>query len=77
MTEDRVKNVLTRAGFVSAPENHQADLCDYGLNSLTLALIIVELENEFDIKIPVLPIDKSRFTSIETISNYVNVLGAQ
>lgn len=77
MTEDRVKNVLTKAGFVSVPENHQDDLYDYGLNSLTLALLIVELENEFDIKIPVLPIDKNRFMSIETISNYMNELGAQ
>lgn len=42
-----------------------------------LALLIIELEREFKIKIPVMPLVKERFESISSIENHLNELGAK
>jgi acyl carrier protein len=74
MTKERIEAVLTKIGFTVLPEKTDENLADFGLNSLTLALLIMALEQEFLIKIPVLPIDKSRFISIDSLSAYVHEL---
>lgn len=74
MIEKRIKTVLNQSGFAALPTNNEEALVNYGLNSLTLALLIMNLGQEFSIKIPVLPIDKDRFTSINSIALYIKDL---
>ncbi len=74
MIEERIKNVLSAIGFSALPVDNAEALVNYGLNSLSLALLILTLQQEFSIKIPVLPIDKDRFYSIKSLAVYVNEL---
>lgn len=75
MFKTRIKSALAKAGLVEVPNDNEA-LENYGLNSLILALLIIELEKEFKIKIPVLPIAKERFVSVSSIEEFVKELGA-
>lgn len=77
MIEEQVKQALLHAGLVTLPDQTSADLSYYGLNSLTLALLIIELEKAFTVKIPVLPIEKAHFVSIDSISAYIKSLEAK
>lgn len=74
MINERIKWVLTQSGFTALPSNNKEPLINYGLSSLTLALLIMNLGKEFSIKIPVLPIEKERFTSIHSIKLYIKEL---
>lgn len=74
MIDERIKSVLTQSGFTALPSSNEEPLVNYGLNSLTLALLIMNLGKEFSIQIPVLPINKERFTSIQSINLYINEL---
>lgn len=76
MLDKRLETVLRNAGFIALPDDKSSDLENYGLNSLTLALLIVELEREYKIKIPVLPLDKNRFKSLSAIETYLQESGA-
>jgi len=76
MLTHRIMNVLARNGLATLPEDKNASLVQGGLDSLMLALLIIELEREFKIKIPVIPLDKSRFESIASIEQYLLELGA-
>ncbi|AMP89205.1 MULTISPECIES: acyl carrier protein [Legionella] len=77
MLSNRIEQVLERIGLTSLPENKQAKLEQGGLDSLMLALLIIELEREFEIKIPVIPLEKERYESINTIEQYLIELGAK
>ncbi|HAT1596126.1 TPA: acyl carrier protein [Legionella pneumophila] len=77
MLSNRIKQVLERIGLTNLPENKQAKLEQGGLDSLMLALLIIELEQEFEIKIPVIPLEKERYESIHTIEQYLIELGAK
>lgn len=74
--KDRVIAVLDKVGLKNILD-HDSDLENYGLTSLTLALLIMALNKEFAINIPVLPIEKEKFTSINTLTDYLNELGAK
>lgn len=74
MIEERIKSILTQSGFSILPTNNDDPLVNYGLNSLTLALLIMNLSKEFSIKIPVLPIAITRFISISSIALYIEEL---
>ncbi|HAT6976911.1 TPA: acyl carrier protein [Legionella pneumophila] len=77
MLSNRIEQVLERIGLTNLPENKQAKLEQGGLDSLMLALLIIELEREFEIKIPVIPLEKERYESINTIEQYLIELGAK
>lgn len=77
MLSNRIEQVLERIGLTNLPENKQAKLEQGGLDSLMLALLIIELEREFEIKIPVIPLEKKHYESINTIEQYLIELGAK
>ncbi|KGP63970.1 acyl carrier protein [Legionella norrlandica] len=77
MISDRIEQVLERIGLANLPDNRSARLEEGGLDSLMLALLIIELEREFKIKIPVVPLEKERYESINTIEQYLIELGAK
>ncbi|HBD7052598.1 TPA: acyl carrier protein [Legionella pneumophila] len=77
MLSNRIEQVLERIGLTNLPENKQAKLEQGGLDSLMLALLIIELEREFEIKIPVIPLEKEYYESINTIEQYLIELGAK
>ena len=77
MLTDRIKKTVGSVGIINLPEDRHAKLEQGGLDSLMLALLIIELESEFKIKIPVIPLVKERYESIDTIEKYLIELGAQ
>ncbi|CCD09569.1 acyl carrier protein [Legionella pneumophila] len=77
MLSNRIEQVLERIGLTNLPENKQAKLEQGGLDSLMLALLIIELEREFEIKIPVIPLEKGHYESINSIEQYLIELGAK
>ncbi|KTC84814.1 acyl carrier protein [Legionella cincinnatiensis] len=77
MHMQRIRNALERIGLTNLPQDTHAKLEQGGLDSLMLALLIIELEREFKIKIPVMPLVKEHYESIESIAKHLIDLGAQ
>ncbi|KTC90745.1 acyl carrier protein [Fluoribacter dumoffii] len=77
MLTERIRKTLIKIGLPQLPPDPSAPLEQGGLDSLMLALLIIELEREFKIKIPVMPLVKERFESISSIENHLNELGAK
>jgi acyl carrier protein len=74
---ERIETVIQRIGLPYLPENREADLEQGGLDSLMLAMLIIELEREFAIKIPVIPLVKAHYQSIASIEKHLINLGVQ
>ena len=62
---------------MNLPKDKHAPLEQGGLDSLMLALLIIELEREFKIKIPVIPLVKEHYESIASIEQHLMELGAK
>lgn len=77
MLSDRIKKTIEKIGLVHLPEDRHALLEQGGLDSLMLALLIIELEREFSIKIPVIPLVKAHYESIDTIEKHLIELGVK
>lgn len=77
MTINRIEQVLERIGLTNLPKDKPVNIEHSGLDSLMLALLIIELENEFKVKIPVIPLEKEHFESINSIKEYLSELGAK
>jgi len=77
MLTERILTTLKKARLVNMPENENKNLFHLGIDSLVLALWILELEREFKIKIPLVPIQKNRFETLDSVHHYLIELGAQ
>ncbi|STY30198.1 acyl carrier protein [Legionella wadsworthii] len=77
MLTERIYNTLSKIGLAHLPHEKEASLEQGGLDSLMLALLIIELEQEFQIKIPVIPLIKEHYESIATLEKHLIELGAQ
>ncbi|KTD40304.1 acyl carrier protein [Legionella parisiensis] len=77
MLTERIRNTLTKIGLAYPRHDTSASLEQGGLDSLMLALLIIELEREFKIKIPVMPLVKEHYESINSIEKHLIELGAQ
>ncbi|MCL9684710.1 acyl carrier protein [Legionella maioricensis] len=73
----RIRNAIERVGLINLPQDKHVTLEQGGLDSLMLALLIIELEREFKIKIPVMPLVKEHYESIDTIEKHLTELGAK
>ncbi|BCA94228.1 hypothetical protein TUM19329_05890 [Legionella antarctica] len=77
MLLERIQQTIGRIGLTDFPQDVHAQLEQGGLDSLMLALLIIELEREFKIKIPVMPLVKKHYESVATIEKYLIDLGAK
>jgi acyl carrier protein len=77
MLTQRIHHAIERIGLTNLPQDKEAKLEQGGLDSLMLALLIIELEQEFKIKIPVIPLVKEHYESIDTIEKHLLDLGAK
>ncbi|WP_133128316.1 phosphopantetheine-binding protein [Legionella nagasakiensis] len=77
MLSERIEKALANVGLLTLPKDRCAKLAYSGLDSLLLALLIIELEREFKIRIPVVPLDKTRFESLHSIEAYLTELGVK
>ena len=77
MLTDRIQKAIERVGLINLPQDKHAKLEQGGLDSLMLALLIIELEREFKIKIPVMPLVKEHYESVDTIEKHLIELGAK
>lgn len=77
MLSQRIHKTLENIGLMNLPKDTHAKLEQGGMDSLMLALLIIELEQEFKIKIPVIPLVKEHYESIDTIEKYLIELGAK
>lgn len=76
MISHRIRAVIERIGLPHLPQDNNAALEPGGLDSLMMALLIIELEREFQLKIPVIPLVKEHYESIATIEQHLIELGA-
>ncbi|MDP3267795.1 MAG: acyl carrier protein [Legionella sp.] len=77
MLSQRIQRAIERIGLTDFPQDTDARLEQGGLDSLMLALLIIELEREFKIKIPVMPLVKEHYESVRSIEQHLITLGAQ
>lgn len=77
MLSDRIQNAFERIGLGNLPQDQHAPLEQGGLDSLMLALLILELEREFEIKIPVIPLVKEHYETRASIEQHLTDLGAK
>ncbi|CAM3069216.1 acyl carrier protein [Legionella steigerwaltii] len=77
MLTERIRNTLIKIGLTHLPHDTSATLEQGGLDSLMLALLIIELEREFKLKIPVMPLIKEHYESIDSIEKHLIELGAK
>jgi len=77
MYTKRIHQVLEQQGLTNLPQDKEANLIQGGLDSLMLALVIIALESEFKVKIPVIPLVKSRFETVASIGKHLLELGAE
>ncbi|KTD74620.1 acyl carrier protein [Legionella waltersii] len=77
MLKNQIKQIFERIGLGHLPEDSKTALDQIGLDSLMLALLIIELEQEFNIKIPVIPLAKERFETLASLENYLIELGVK
>jgi len=77
MLTERIQKTMEKIGLTNLPEDRHAPLVQGGLDSLMLALLIIELEREFKVKIPVMPLVKERFESIDSIEKHLIELGVK
>ena len=77
MLTNRIHSVIERVGLINLPKEKHAKLEQGGLDSLMLALLIIELEHEFKIQIPVIPLVKEHYESVDTIEKHLIELGAK
>lgn len=72
--KNKIKDLLNRSGLIDVPSTPDEALTQYGLDSLTLVMFIVELENELGIKIdPSL----ARIENFETINKINELIESQ
>lgn len=73
---ERVERVLREALSIELPAR-DTDLLEAGLlDSLTLVQLLVEVESEFDVEIPLDELDPDEFRTAESIARYVASLSA-
>jgi D-alanine--poly(phosphoribitol) ligase subunit 2 len=67
-TSDRVRLLIREALSVDVPNGH-TDLVESGLlDSLGLVSLIVEIEHEFQLELPLHDLDVNQFRSVERIT---------
>lgn len=67
--DETVGNQLSKSAFDLDPN---ADLFDYGLDSIGFINIIIALENEFNIFIDQDDLDLAQFSTINNIQQYIS-----
>ena len=77
MFTERIRATLEKIGLTHLPQDNDTPLEQGGLDSLMLALLIIELEREFQIKIPVVPLIKEHYESIDSIEKHLIELGGR
>lgn len=66
--ENKIRDLLKKSGLSEVPDSSQESLIAYGLDSLTVVMLVVELETELGIKIdPTLALMEN-FETIEKIN---------
>jgi D-alanine--poly(phosphoribitol) ligase subunit 2 len=73
----RIQKAIRKAGLKDLPDDPNCSLEELGLDSLMMALVVSELEREFQIRIPALQVDRDTFQSPQSILSFLQSIGAQ
>lgn len=73
-TMKRVRECLVRSGWEFDLPGDQDSLVDLGLDSLGLALWVVEMEKEFGVRFPPTETRLQTLTSLSKVSEVINTL---
>lgn len=69
--KEKIKHCLMKSGLEALPTSSAASLADFGLDSLLIVLLVLQLESEFTINIPADLILAENFSTIDSITNLV------
>lgn len=70
-TTDRIRTILLNSGLESLPESSTESLVPYGMDSLVLAMVVLNLEGEFKTRIPTDQIRMENFTTLSSMEALV------
>jgi len=73
----RIRSALKNGGFSDVPESASVALSDHGMDSLLLATGVLELEEEFSIRIPADRIQPEAFATLTAIEALILSLGGK
>ncbi len=73
----KIRDYLNQVGLDELPSEDDADLSDYGFDSLMIVLLVVEIEKDLGIRIPGSLATKENFESISSIELLIKKLGAK
>ena len=71
---ETIKNALYDSGIEYIPDDYDANLENYGVDSLIVVLAILKLEKKLDIKIATREFHTSFFQSINSIKKHLEKL---
>jgi len=71
---DQLKAALQRSGFES-PDDPDVELAAYGMDSLQIAISVLELEREFGLKLQIKTSLKDAFQSLRTLQKWLESQG--
>ena len=73
MPEKKISSILMEMAFIDEPPSLDTELKDdLGIDSLRIAELIIELENEFDILIDESDLDPEKMKTVKDIYDLVN-----
>jgi D-alanine--poly(phosphoribitol) ligase subunit 2 len=76
-TVDRLQTLIADALSIEVPGTH-TDLIDSGLiDSLALVTLIVEIEQEFRVELPLDDFDVDRFRSVDRMAQFIAEVNSQ
>jgi D-alanine--poly(phosphoribitol) ligase subunit 2 len=73
----RIRASLVRAGLENIPADASLELQDFGMDSLMLALSVIEIEREFGVKFKNFNLIKDSFKTIRSLEKMIEELLSQ
>ena len=71
MHQEKIREILAQYHINVPADHYQTALSDFGLDSLKMALIIIALEQAFQINISLSTMTPERFNSITSINQLI------
>ena len=74
---EKIKQSLVAAGLFEVPTDPQAALVDFGLDSLMVVMLVLDLQRKFNLQVPADLVTGDNMRSQASIEKMLRELGAQ
>lgn len=73
---EKIKQSLLSSGLVSVPDDPDAPLADYGLDSLMIVMFVLDLQTRFGVVVPAAEVNEINMRSLSSLEKMLKKLGA-